>query len=39
MTFGTLWDNPGAKKKKRRLGRGRGSTKGKYSSRGHKGTN
>ena len=33
-----IWDNPGSKKEKRRVGRGPGSTKGKTCGRGHKGT-
>ena len=33
-----IWDNPGARRKKVRIGRGPGSGKGKTSTRGHKGT-
>ena len=36
-TLNNISDNPGAIKKKRRLGRGPGSSKGKTSVRGHKG--
>eukprot|EP00588_Corethron_pennatum_P010763 CAMPEP_0194279988 /NCGR_PEP_ID=MMETSP0169-20130528/14984_1 /TAXON_ID=218684 /ORGANISM="Corethron pennatum, Strain L29A3" /LENGTH=325 /DNA_ID=CAMNT_0039024525 /DNA_START=54 /DNA_END=1031 /DNA_ORIENTATION=- len=36
-TLNNISDNPGAIKKKRRLGRGPGSSKGKTSGRGHKG--
>lgn len=38
LILSDLRDNPGAKKKKRRVGRGQGSTKGKTCGRGHKGT-
>lgn len=37
VTLNTLSDNPGAIKKKRRVGRGIGSSKGKTCGRGHKG--
>ena len=37
FTINNLWDNPGARQKRRRVGRGPGSTKGKTSGRGHKG--
>mmetsp|Transcript_53089 Transcript_53089/g.125403 ORF Transcript_53089/g.125403 Transcript_53089/m.125403 type:complete len:314 (+) Transcript_53089:119-1060(+) len=37
VTIGKLRDNPGARKKKRRLGRGIGGGLGKTSGRGHKG--
>lgn len=42
MTFfplkgNTLWDNIGAKRERKQLGRGIGSGKGKTSGRGHKG--
>eukprot|EP00544_Gedaniella_sp_CCMP2646_P010613 CAMPEP_0202495386 /NCGR_PEP_ID=MMETSP1361-20130828/16234_1 /ASSEMBLY_ACC=CAM_ASM_000849 /TAXON_ID=210615 /ORGANISM="Staurosira complex sp., Strain CCMP2646" /LENGTH=241 /DNA_ID=CAMNT_0049126373 /DNA_START=82 /DNA_END=807 /DNA_ORIENTATION=+ len=37
LTLNNLADNPGAVKKKRRVGRGIGSSKGKTSGRGHKG--
>eukprot|EP00587_Corethron_hystrix_P008538 CAMPEP_0113297010 /NCGR_PEP_ID=MMETSP0010_2-20120614/52_1 /TAXON_ID=216773 ORGANISM="Corethron hystrix, Strain 308" /NCGR_SAMPLE_ID=MMETSP0010_2 /ASSEMBLY_ACC=CAM_ASM_000155 /LENGTH=317 /DNA_ID=CAMNT_0000149831 /DNA_START=131 /DNA_END=1084 /DNA_ORIENTATION=+ /assembly_acc=CAM_ASM_000155 len=36
-TLNNIADNPGAVKKKRRVGRGTGSSKGKTSGRGHKG--
>ena len=35
---GNLWDNPGSKRVKKRVGRGPGSGKGKTAGRGHKGT-
>ena len=38
FNLGNIWDNPGARKEKRRVGRGPGSTKGKTCGRGHKGT-
>jgi large subunit ribosomal protein L15 len=37
LRLNNLVDNPGAVKKKRRIGRGVGSSKGKTSGRGHKG--
>jgi len=37
LKLNMLQDNPGAVKKKRRIGRGIGSSKGKTSGRGHKG--
>lgn len=37
LRLNNLHDNPGAIKKKRRIGRGIGSSKGKTSGRGHKG--
>mmetsp|Transcript_25715 Transcript_25715/g.37943 ORF Transcript_25715/g.37943 Transcript_25715/m.37943 type:complete len:297 (+) Transcript_25715:52-942(+) len=37
LTLSNLSDNPGAIKKKRRVGRGIGSSKGKTCGRGHKG--
>lgn len=37
LRLNTLHDNPGAVKKKRRVGRGIGSSKGKTCGRGHKG--
>jgi large subunit ribosomal protein L15 len=37
LRLNNLHDNPGAVKKKRRIGRGIGSSKGKTSGRGHKG--
>lgn len=37
FTFNNIWDNPGAKKKKRRIGRGPSSTKGKTAGRGENG--
>mmetsp|Transcript_26437 Transcript_26437/g.62100 ORF Transcript_26437/g.62100 Transcript_26437/m.62100 type:complete len:350 (+) Transcript_26437:122-1171(+) len=37
LKLNMLRDNPGAVKKKRRIGRGIGSSKGKTSGRGHKG--
>jgi len=37
FTQNNLWDNPQAAKKKKRVGRGRGSGMGKTSRRGHKG--
>lgn len=37
LRLNNLQDNPGAVKKKRRVGRGIGSSKGKTSGRGHKG--
>ena len=37
LRLNNLQDNPGAVKKKRRIGRGIGSSKGKTSGRGHKG--
>jgi large subunit ribosomal protein L15 len=37
LRLNTLQDNPGAVHKKRRVGRGIGSSKGKTSGRGHKG--
>ena len=37
VTLNTLWDNPGALKAKRRVGRGVGSGRGKTCGRGHKG--
>ena len=37
LKLNNLQDNPGAIKKKRRVGRGIGSSKGKTSGRGHKG--
>jgi len=37
LKLNMLKDNPGAVKKKRRIGRGIGSSKGKTSGRGHKG--
>jgi large subunit ribosomal protein L15 len=37
LRLNTLQDNPGAVKKKRRVGRGIGSGRGKTSGRGHKG--
>ncbi|GKY97368.1 hypothetical protein MPSEU_000695200 [Mayamaea pseudoterrestris] len=37
VRLNNLQDNPGAVKKKRRVGRGIGSSKGKTSGRGHKG--
>mmetsp|Transcript_6908 Transcript_6908/g.9304 ORF Transcript_6908/g.9304 Transcript_6908/m.9304 type:complete len:317 (-) Transcript_6908:54-1004(-) len=37
LTLNNLSDNPGAVKKKRRVGRGIGSSKGKTCGRGHKG--
>ena len=37
LRLNNLHDNPGAVKKKRRVGRGIGSSKGKTSGRGHKG--
>jgi large subunit ribosomal protein L15 len=37
VTLNTLQDNPGARKKSRRLGRGIGSGRGKTAGRGHKG--
>eukprot|EP01015_Nassula_variabilis_P013691 TRINITY_DN2127_c0_g1_i5.p1 TRINITY_DN2127_c0_g1~~TRINITY_DN2127_c0_g1_i5.p1 ORF type:complete len:299 (+),score=41.88 TRINITY_DN2127_c0_g1_i5:125-1021(+) len=37
FTISNLWDNPGAKRTPKRLGRGPGSGKGKTSGRGHKG--
>lgn len=37
LRLNNLHDNPGAIKKKRRVGRGIGSSKGKTSGRGHKG--
>lgn len=37
FTQNNLWDNPQAIKKKKRLGRGRASGRGKTSTRGHKG--
>jgi large subunit ribosomal protein L15 len=33
----TIWDNPGARKKRKILGRGPGNGKGKTSGKGHKG--
>jgi len=39
LSLNNLHDNPGAIKKKRRVGRGIGSSKGKTSGRGHKGQN
>eukprot|EP00590_Aulacoseira_subarctica_P012529 CAMPEP_0172426896 /NCGR_PEP_ID=MMETSP1064-20121228/39534_1 /TAXON_ID=202472 /ORGANISM="Aulacoseira subarctica , Strain CCAP 1002/5" /LENGTH=260 /DNA_ID=CAMNT_0013170765 /DNA_START=83 /DNA_END=865 /DNA_ORIENTATION=+ len=39
LTLNNLSDNPGAIKKKRRVGRGIGSSKGKTCGRGHKGQN
>lgn len=39
FAMNSIWDNPGAKKKKRILGRGPGSTKGKTAGRGTKGQN
>jgi large subunit ribosomal protein L15 len=38
FTTNYLWDNPGARRIKKQLGRGPGSGKGKTSGRGHKGT-
>eukprot|EP00532_Pseudo-nitzschia_australis_P003185 CAMPEP_0168191588 /NCGR_PEP_ID=MMETSP0139_2-20121125/17599_1 /TAXON_ID=44445 /ORGANISM="Pseudo-nitzschia australis, Strain 10249 10 AB" /LENGTH=346 /DNA_ID=CAMNT_0008114779 /DNA_START=117 /DNA_END=1157 /DNA_ORIENTATION=- len=38
LKLNMLQQNPGASKKKRRVGRGIGSSKGKTSGRGHKGT-
>jgi len=38
FTANNLWDNPGARRTKKQLGRGPGSGKGKTSGRGHKGT-
>ena len=37
LTLNNIADNPGAIKRKRRIGRGIGSSKGKTSGRGHKG--
>lgn len=37
LTLNNLSDNPGARKYRRRIGRGIGSSKGKTSRRGHKG--
>lgn len=37
LTLSNLCDNPGARKTKRRVGRGIGSSKGKTCGRGHKG--
>ena len=37
LTLNNLSDNPGARKYRRRIGRGIGSSKGKTSGRGHKG--
>jgi len=37
LTLNNIGNNPGAKKKKRRVGRGIGSSKGKTCGRGHKG--
>lgn len=37
FTVNNLWDNPGARKQAKRLGRGPGSGLGKTSGRGHKG--
>jgi len=39
VTLNNISDNPGAVKKKRRVGRGIGSSKGKTCGRGHKGQN
>ena len=38
FTINHLWDNPGARKKAKRVGRGPGSGKGKTCGRGHKGS-
>lgn len=38
FTPNNLWDNPGARKWAKRVGRGPGSGKGKTSARGMKGT-
>ena len=38
FTLNNLWDNDGARRVRRRLGRGPGSGLGKTSGRGHKGT-
>ena len=37
VALNTIWDNPGAVKKGKRVGRGPGSGKGKTCGRGHKG--
>jgi len=37
FTPNNLWDNPGARKVKKRVGRGPGSGLGKTSGKGHKG--
>ncbi len=37
MDLGSLWAPPGARKKRKRIGRGDGSGHGKTSTRGHKG--
>lgn len=38
FTPSTIWDNVGARKKAKKVGRGPGSGCGKTSRRGHKGT-
>ena len=38
FTANNLWDNPGARRIPKRVGRGQGSGKGKTSGKGHKGT-
>ena len=38
FTANNIWDNPGARRVPKKLGRGQGSGKGKTSGRGHKGT-
>ena len=37
--FNTISDNIGSRKKRKRVGRGPGSTKGKTCGKGHKGLN
>jgi len=37
FTPSTLWDNPGARRKAKRIGRGPGSGLGKTAGKGHKG--
>lgn len=37
FTVNNLWDNPGARREKKRVGRGPGSGLGKTSGAGHKG--
>lgn len=38
FTANNLWDNPGARRIPKQVGRGQGSGKGKTAGRGHKGT-
>lgn len=38
FTANNLWDNPGARRIPKQVGRGNGSGKGKTAGRGHKGT-